>query len=57
MNYNVICKKVELSESRKEKLLKKIQKIDKFFEPDNECKVLVYEQKDEMVIEVTILYK
>lgn len=57
MNYNVICKKVELSDNRKEKLLKKIQKIDKFFESDNECKVLIYEQKDEMVIEVTILYK
>lgn len=57
MNYNVICKKVELSDGRKEKLLKKIQKIDKYFEADNDCKVLIYEQKDEMVIEVTILYK
>ncbi len=57
MNYNVICKKVELSDSRKEKLLKKVQKIDKFFDADNDCKILVYEQKDEMVIEVTILYK
>lgn len=57
MKYNVICRKVELSDSRKEKLLKKVQKIDKFFDEDNECKILVYEQKDEMVIEVTILYR
>lgn len=57
MKYNVICKKVELSDSRKEKLLKKIQKLDKFFEEDIECKVVVSEQKSEIVIEITILHK
>lgn len=57
MKYNVICKKVELSDSRKEKMLKKIQKLDKFFDEENECKVVASEQRDEMVIEITILHK
>lgn len=57
MKYNVICKKVELSDSRKEKMLKKIQKLDKFFDEENECKVVVSEQRNEMVIEITILHK
>lgn len=57
MKYNVICKKVELSDSRKEKLLSKLKKLDKFFDEDLECKVLVSEQKTDIVMEVTILNK
>lgn len=57
MKYNVICKKVELSDSRKEKLISKLKKLDKFFDADLECKVLVAEQKSDMVMEVTILNK
>ncbi len=57
MRYNVICRKVELSDSRKEKLLGKLKKLDKFFDEELECKVLVSEQKNEIVMEITILNK
>lgn len=57
MKYNVICRKVELSDSRKEKLLVKIKKLDKFFDEELECKVLVSEQKNEIVMEITIFSK
>ncbi len=57
MNYNVISKKVELSDSRKEKLMKKIQKLDKFFGDDNECKIVISEQRERIIIEITILHK
>ena len=57
MKYNVICKKVELSDIRKEKLLAKLKKLEKFFDPNLECKVLVSEQKADIVMEITILNK
>ena len=57
MKYNVICRKVELSDSRKEKHLGKIKKLDKFFDEEIECKVLVAEQKTEIVMEITIFNK
>ena len=57
MKYNVICKKMELSESRRDKLLLKLKKLDKFFGEDIECKVLVTEQKAEIVMEITIFNK
>ena len=57
MKYNIICRKVELSDSRKEKLLAKLSKLDKFFDEDLECKVLVIEEKSNIVMEVTILNK
>ena len=57
MKYNVICRKVELSDNRKEKLLTKLKKLDKFFDEDVECKILVAEQRDEIVMEITIINK
>ncbi len=57
MKYNVICRKVELSDNRKDKLLDKIKKLDKFFDEELECKVLVAEQKNEIVMEITIFNK
>lgn len=57
MKYNVIGRKVELSDSRKEKLLVKLKKLDKFFDEEQECKVLVSEQKSEIVMEITIFTK
>ena len=57
MKYNVICRKVELSDNRKEKLLAKIKKLDKFFDEELECKILVAEQKNEIVMEITIFNK
>ena len=57
MTYNVICKQIELSDNSKEKLLTKIRRIDKFFSGDDECKIVVSQQKNQMILEVTILYK
>lgn len=57
MKYNVICRKVELSDSRKEKLLSKVKKLDKFFDSDLECKILIAEQKTDVVVEVTFVDK
>ena len=57
MKYNVICRKVELSDSRKEKLLGKVKKLDKFFDADLECKILISEQKGEISMEITFINK
>ncbi len=57
MKYNVICRKVELSDSRKEKLLSKVSKLDKFFDAEIECKILITEQKGEISMEVTFVNK
>ncbi len=57
MKYNIICKKIELSDQRKEKLLSKLKKLDKFFGPEIECKVLVAEEKSNIIIEVTLIDK
>lgn len=57
MKYNVICRKVELSESRKEKLMDKIKKLDKFFDAELECKIIIAEQKGEISMEITFVNK
>lgn len=57
MKYNLLCKKIELSESRKEQLMKKISRIEKFFDEDSECKIVISQQKKFIIIELTILYK
>lgn len=57
MTYNVICKQIELADNTKEKLLAKIQRIDKFFGEGDDCKIVVSQQKNQMILEVTILYK
>ncbi len=57
MTYKIVCKQVELAESSKEKLLKKIHKLDKFFEDDTECRIGVSQQKEQMIVEITIIYK
>lgn len=57
MKYNVICKKLELADSSKDKLLKKMQKLEKFFAEDTEAKIVVSQQREEMIVETTIVYK
>ena len=57
MKYNLLCKKIELSESRKDALMKKITRIEKFFDTDTECKIVISQQKKFITIELTILYK
>lgn len=57
MNYNLICKKIELSDARKEEMLKKFKKLDKFLSDSDDCKITVSEQKNHIVIETMILSK
>lgn len=57
MNYNIISKKLELSDSRKEALIKKISRIEKFFDSDTDCKIVISQLKKFISIELTILYK
>jgi len=57
MKYNVICRKVELSDSRKEKLLSKVKKLDKFFDTEQDCKILISEQKGDIILEITFASK
>lgn len=57
MNYRILCKHVELAESSKEKVLEKVQRLDKFFDTVDECKIQVSEQREHMVVEITFLYK
>ena len=57
MKYNLLCKKIELSENRKEQLMKKITRIEKFFDEETECKIVISQQKKFIIIELTILYK
>ena len=54
MKYNIITKKVNLSESSKEQMTKKLDKFDKFFRDMPEARVMVREQRDELIVEVTI---
>lgn len=57
MTYNVVCKKIDLSDERKEMMLKKIRKLDKFFDDATDCRIVVSEQKENIIVEITIQYK
>ena len=46
MKYKILCKQVELADSSKEKIIAKVNKLDKFFTADDECKIQVSEQKE-----------
>ncbi len=57
MKYNIICRKVELSDARKEQLLSKIKKLDKFFDAELDCKILISEHKGVIAMEITFVNK
>ncbi len=57
MTYKIFCKQVELAESTKKKILAKVEKLNKFFDNDGECKIQVSQQSEHMVIEITFVYK
>lgn len=57
MMYKILCKQVELAETSKQKIIDKVKKLDKFFGADEDCKVCVSEQKEQMVVEITFDYK
>jgi len=57
MTYRILCRQVELADSSKEKVLAKAQKLDKFFDGSEECKIQISQQSDCMVVEITFFYK
>ena len=57
MTYNIICKKVELAESSKEKILAKVSKLSKFFRDETECRIVVSALREQMIVEITFPYK
>ena len=58
MTYNIFTKKFNLADSSKEKILDKVKRLDKFFDDDStECKIVVSEIRDDMVVEITFPYK
>jgi len=57
MTYNIICKKVELADSSKKKILAKVEKLGKFFRDETECRIVVSTQREQMVVEITFPYK
>ena len=54
MKTNIYLRKVELGKEKKEMLIKKIDKLGKFFDDDASADIVVNEQKDKMIVEVTI---
>ncbi len=57
MTYKILCKQIELADVSKQKIVDKIKRLDKFFGSDEECKICVSEQKEQMVVEITFMYK
>lgn len=57
MTYKILCKKVDLADSSKEKILKKTEKLDKFFQGNTECRITVSEQREQMIVEIMFSYQ
>ena len=54
MKVKVIAKNIELTEALKEIVVKKISKLDKYFDSDIEAKATLSVQKNRHIIEITI---
>ena len=54
MKTNIYVRKVELGKEKKEMLVKKIDKLGKFFDDEASADIVVSEQKGKMIVEVTI---
>ena len=54
MKTNIYLRKVELGKEKKDMLIKKIDKLGKFFDEEASADIVVAEQKDKMIVEVTI---
>ena len=54
MKYNISTKKVNLADVSREKMIKKLDKFDRFFREEAEANIMVREQRDELIVEVTI---
>ncbi|MBE6649180.1 MAG: ribosome-associated translation inhibitor RaiA [Ruminococcaceae bacterium] len=50
----IISKKFELTEDIKERIYKKLNKLNKFFEPETEATVRLKEERGRVIVEITI---
>ena len=56
MKYIVTGKNINVTEALKERTIKKLSRIEKFFKPETEAHITFYVQKNRQVFEVTIKY-
>lgn len=56
MKIKISGKNFEVTDALKEKVAKKIGKMDKFFNPDTEAQVTLSVEKNRQIVEVTILF-
>lgn len=54
MKTNIYLRKLELSTEKKDMLIKKVDKLGKFFDEDVSSDIVVSTQKDKIIVEVTI---
>lgn len=57
MKYNIIGKNIDVTPALDEAIRGKMDKLDRFFEPDTPCNVTLSVQKDRQKVEVTIPVK
>ncbi|NLL05513.1 MAG: ribosome-associated translation inhibitor RaiA [Clostridiaceae bacterium] len=57
MKFIVAGKNINVTEALKEKAIKKVGKLEKFFEPDTEAHITMSVQKNRQIVEVTIRFK
>jgi putative sigma-54 modulation protein len=50
----IISKKFELTEDIKDRIYKKLNKLNKFFEPETEATVRLKEERGRVIVEITI---
>lgn len=56
MKIKVIGKNFEVTEALREKIIKKLSKLDKFYSSDTEAQVTMSVEKNRHIIEITIFY-
>jgi putative sigma-54 modulation protein len=54
MNIHIAGKNLEISDSLKEMVNKKVKKLDRYFEPDTEATVVMSTQRARHIVEITI---
>ena len=57
MKYIVAGKNINITEALKEKAIKKVGKLEKFFDTDTEAHITMSVQKNRQIVEVTIPFK
>ena len=54
MKVNIFTRKLTIQDAKKDMITKKVSKLGKFFDDTAEANVVISEQRDHMIVEVTI---